>query len=436
MLSKVTQKFAASASRRFSTIAQVKAREIIDSRGNPTVEADVILTNGSCYRAAVPSGASTGVYEALELRDKDANRFLGKGCLSAVKNVNDIISPALKGMDVTRQEKIDRFMIEELDGTQNEWGWCKEKLGANAILAVSLATARAGAASRGIPLYQHLAELAGKPTDKFVMPVPSLNIINGGAHAGNSLEMQEFMILPTGASTFKESLQTGIEVYHALAKLLKSKFGLSAGNVGDEGGFGAPQIRDEIHTLEIIMEALHISGHEGKVDIGLDVAASEFYDAEKKTYNFSQKTGKNDRIYSQDETLKLYADLCDKYPMVSIEDPFDQDDFESYIKMTAQLGDKVQIVGDDLLVTNPKRVQTGIDQKLCNALLLKVNQIGSVTESIEASNMSQAAGWGVMVSHRSGETEDNFIGDLVCGLGTGEIKSGAPCRSDRTSKYN
>lgn len=287
MLSKITQKFAASSSRRFSTIAQVKAREVIDSRGNPTVEADVILTNGSCYRAAVPSGASTGVYEALELRDKDANRFLGKGCLAAVKNVNEIISPALKGMDVTRQEKIDRFMIEELDGTQNEWGWCKQKLGANAILAVSLATARAGAASKGIPLYQYIAELAGKPTDKFVMPVPSLNIINGGAHAGNSLEMQEFMILPTGASSFKESLQTGIEVYHALAKLLKSKFGLSAGNVGDEGGFGAPQIRDEIHTLEIIMEALHNSGHEGKVDIGLDVAASEFYDAEKKTYNFS-----------------------------------------------------------------------------------------------------------------------------------------------------
>lgn len=327
-------------------------------------------------------------------------------------------------------------MIEELDGTQNEWGWCKQKLGANAILAVSLATARAGAASKGIPLYQYIAELAGKPTDKFVMPVPSLNIINGGAHAGNSLEMQEFMILPTGATSFKESLRTGVEVYHALAKLLKKKFGLSAGNVGDEGGFGAPQIRDEIHTLEIIMEALHDAGHEGKVDIGLDVAASEFYNAENKTYNFSQKTGKNDRIYSQDETLKLYADLVEKYPMVSIEDPFDQDDFESYIKMTAQLGDKVQIVGDDLLVTNPKRVQTGIDEKLCNALLLKVNQIGSVTESIEASNMSQAAGWGVMVSHRSGETEDNFIGDLVCGLGTGEIKSGAPCRSDRLAKYN
>jgi enolase len=422
--------------RQFSTIASVKAREILDSRGNPTVEADVILTNGAMYRAAVPSGASTGVYEALELRDKDANRYLGKGCLAAVKNVNDVIGPALKGMDITKQEVIDRKMVEELDGTTNEWGWCKSKLGANAILAVSLAVARGGAEQSGVPLYHYIAQLAGKPTNKFVMPVPSLNIINGGAHAGNSLEMQEFMILPTGANSFKESIRTGVEVYHALAALLKKKFGQSAANVGDEGGFGAPQIRDENHTLEIIMEALHDSGHEGKVDIGLDVAASEFYDPVAKTYNFSQKTGKGDRILSQDETIKLYKDLCDNYPLVTIEDPFDQDDFESYIKMTALMGDKVQVVGDDLLVTNPKRVKTGIDQKLCNALLLKVNQIGSVTESIEASNMSQAAGWGVMVSHRSGETEDNFIGDLVCGLGTGEIKSGAPCRSDRLAKYN
>ena len=301
---------------------------------------------------------------------------------------------------------------------------------------MSLATARAGAASRGLPLYQHLAELAGKPTNKFVMPVPSLNIINGGAHAGNSLEMQEFMILPTGANTFKESLRLGIEVYHSLATLLKKKFGKSAANVGDEGGFGAPQIKDENHCLEIIMEAIENSGHAGKIDIGLDVAASEFYDAKANTYNLSQKTGKNDRIISPDELLAIYDRLSANYPIVTIEDPYDQDDFASYVKMTEQLGDRIQIVGDDLLVTNPKRVQTGIDERMCNALLLKVNQIGSVTESIEASNMSQRAGWGVMVSHRSGETEDNFIGDLVCGLGTGEIKSGAPCRSDRLAKYN
>ena len=422
--------------RNFATIQSIKAREIIDSRGNPTVEADVITSDGQVFRAAVPSGASTGVYEALELRDKDAGRFLGKGCLQAVQNVNQVLSPALTGMDVTKQEQIDRKMVEEVDGTQNEWGWCKQKIGANAILAVSLATARAGAASRGMPLYQHLAELAGKPTNKFIMPVPSLNIINGGAHVGNSLEMQEFMILPTGANSFKESLQLGIEVYHSLATLLKKKFGKSAANVGDEGGFGAPQIEDENHCLEIIMEAIQNSGHAGRIDIGLDVAASEFYDAKANTYNLSQKTGKNDRIMSPDELLGIYDNLSQNYPIVSIEDPFDQDDFPSYVKMTEQIGNRVQVVGDDLLVTNPKRVQTGIDEKLCNALLLKVNQIGSVTESIEASNMSQQAGWGVMVSHRSGETEDNFIGDLVCGLGTGEIKSGAPCRSDRLAKYN
>jgi len=438
MLSTFTKKALSSSvqARNFATISSVKAREIIDSRGNPTVEADVLTSDGQVFRAAVPSGASTGVYEALELRDKDANRFLGKGCLEAVKNVNEVLSPALKGMDVTQQESIDRKMVEEVDGTQNEWGWCKQKIGANAILAVSLATARAGAASRGMPLYHHLAELAGKPANKFVMPVPSLNIINGGAHAGNSLEMQEFMILPTGASSFKESLRLGIEVYHSLATLLKKKFGKSAANVGDEGGFGAPQIQDENHCLEIIMEAIENSGHTGKIDIGLDVAASEFYDAQANTYNLSQKTGKNDRIMSPDELLSIYDKMSRNYPIVSIEDPFDQDDFSSYIKMTQQMGDRVQVVGDDLLVTNPKRVQTGIDEKLCNALLLKVNQIGSVTESIEASNMSQGAGWGVMVSHRSGETEDNFIGDLVCGLGTGEIKSGAPCRSDRLAKYN
>jgi len=301
---------------------------------------------------------------------------------------------------------------------------------------VSLANARAGAAEQKIPLYKWLAVLADKPTDKFVMPVPSLNIINGGAHAGNGLEMQEFMILPTGATSFAHAMQVGAETYHSLKGLLKKKFGQSAANVGDEGGFGAPQIRDEMHTLEIISEALEISGHADIVDIGLDVAASEFYDPKAKTYNFSQKLGTTDRLMTQDQTINLYKDMCAKYPIVSIEDPFDQDDFESYIKMTEMMGKDVQVVGDDLLVTNPTRVQIGIDQKLCNALLLKVNQIGSVTESIEASNMSQAAGWGVMVSHRSGETEDNFIGDLVCGLGTGEIKSGAPCRSDRLAKYN
>jgi enolase len=439
MLSKTYQRLATTtvqANRTFATIAQLKAREIIDSRGNPTVEADVITSDGKVFRAAVPSGASTGIYEALELRDKDEKRYLGKGCLKAVENVHNLLHPALKGIDVTQQVKIDKKMVEEIDGTQNEWGWCKQKVGANAILAVSLAVARAGADAKKVPLYHYLADLAGKRTDKYVTPVPSLNIINGGAHAGNSLEIQEFMIMPTGATSFKEAMRLGSETYHHLMKLLKSKYGKSAANVGDEGGFGAPQIKDENETLELIMEAIQKSGHAGKIDIALDVAASEFYDSKTGKYNLSQKIGKTDRVMTPDELTDLYAKLAEKYPIKSIEDPFDQDDFAAYTKMTARLGGKVQIVGDDLLVTNPKRVKTGIEKKLVNALLLKVNQIGSVTESIEASNMSQQAGWGVMVSHRSGETEDNFIGDLVVGLGTGEIKSGAPCRSDRLAKYN
>jgi enolase len=341
MLSKQATKICAVANRNFATITSIKAREVMDSRGNPTVEADVITSEGKVFRAAVPSGASTGVYEALEMRDKDMNRFLGKGCLKAVANVNDVLCPALKGMDVTQQEKIDRKMVEEVDGTTNEWGWCKSKIGANAILAVSLATARAGADANKLPLYHHLAELAGKRTDKFVMPVPSLNIINGGAHAGNSLEFQEFMILPTGADSFKESLRIGVEVYHSLASLLKKKFGKSAANVGDEGGFGAPQLRDENHTLEIIMEAIQNSGHAGRIDIGLDVAASEFYDMKTNMYNLSQKTGADDRIITPDALLDIYDNLSKNYPIVSIEDPFDQDDFSSYIKMTERLDKRV-----------------------------------------------------------------------------------------------
>ena len=342
--------------RNFATIQSVKAREIIDSRGNPTVEADVMTSEGQVFRAAVPSGASTGVYEALELRDKDAGRFLGKGCLQAVQNVNQVLSPALTGMDVTKQEQIDRKMVEEVDGTQNEWGWCKQKVGANAILAVSLATARAGAASKGIPLYHHIAELAGKPTNKFIMPTPSLNIINGGSHAGNLLEMQEFMVMPTGANSFRESLQMGIEVYHSLKSLLSKKFGKSATLVGDEGGFGAPQIQDENHCLDIIMEAIQNSGHSGKIDISLDPASSEFYDADAKTYNLSQKSEKNDRVLSPEQLIDVYANMAANYPIVSIEDPFDQDDFATWTGITKRIGDNVQIVGDDLLVTNPKRV--------------------------------------------------------------------------------
>lgn len=420
--------------RNFATIANIHAREILDSRGNPTVEVDLTSSTGELFRAAVPSGASTGIYEALELRDKDAGRYLGKGVTKAVNNVNTLLAPALKGHDVADQFGIDTKMIEEVDGTQSEWGSFKTKVGANAILAVSLAAARAGAKAQGIPLYQHVAELAGKPTDRFVLPVPSLNIINGGEHAGNLLAMQEFMILPTGATSFTEGIRLGTEVYHSLANLIKKRYGKSAANVGDEGGFGVPQIQDEWETLDLITDAIREAGHEGKIEIGLDVASSEFYVDGK--YDLSFKTGKKDRILGQDEFIDHYNSMISKYPIVSIEDPFDQDDFAAYKAMQSKVGHKVQIVGDDLLVTNPKRVQAGIDEKLCNALLLKVNQIGSLKESIEANNMSREAGWGVMVSHRSGETEDTFIADLVVGLGTGQIKSGAPCRSDRLAKYN
>ncbi|CAI5961204.1 unnamed protein product [Closterium sp. NIES-64] len=417
-----------------ATISAVKARQIIDSRGNPTVEADVHLSDGSMYRAAVPSGASTGIYEALELRD-GGKEYMGKGVLKAVSNVNTIIGPALVGKDPTQQIAIDKYMVEELDGTQNEWGWCKGKLGANAILAVSLAVCKAGAGVLKIPLYQHIANVAGNK--KLVLPVPSFNVINGGSHAGNKLAMQEFMILPVGASSFSEAMQMGCEVYHHLKSVIKKQYGQDATNVGDEGGF-APAIQDNREGLELLKTAIEKAGYTGKVKIGMDVAASEFWKADDKTYDLDFKTENNDgsKKLSGPALTALYEEFCRDYPMVSIEDPFDQDDFEAYPVLTANIGKDVQIVGDDLLVTNPKRVQKCIDIKACNALLLKVNQIGTVAESIEAVRMSKKAGWGVMASHRSGETEDTFIADLAVGLATGQIKTGAPCRSERLAKYN
>mmetsp|Transcript_59540 Transcript_59540/g.138669 ORF Transcript_59540/g.138669 Transcript_59540/m.138669 type:complete len:704 (+) Transcript_59540:43-2154(+) len=419
-----------------SKICEIRAREIFDSRGNPTVEVD-LCTEVALFRAAVPSGASTGVYEALELRDNDKSRLMGKGVLNAVANVNNVIAPKLLGMEVTKQTEIDKLMVETLDGTQNEWGWCKSKLGANAILAVSMALCRAGAAASKMPLYKYIAKLAGKPVDSFVMPVPSFNVINGGSHAGNRLACQEFMILPVGASTFREAMIVGAEVYHTLKACIKKKYGQDACNVGDEGGF-APSVQDNNEALDVLMEAIQKSGHEAKVKIGTDVAASEFYNKDTKKYDldFKNPSSPESMKKTADEMIAYYKDWLSKYPFVSIEDPFDQDDWEAYSKFQAEVGSSVQIVGDDLLVTNPKRVQKALDVKACNALLLKVNQIGSITEAIEASSMSQYAGWGVMVSHRSGETEDSFIADLVVGLRTGEIKTGAPCRSERLAKYN
>jgi enolase len=417
-------------------ISGIVAREIFDSRGNPTVEVDLTTKTG-LFRAACPSGASTGVYEALELRDGDKARCLGKGVLKAVQHVNEIIAPKLVGLDVRDQSAIDKLMVEELDGSKNEWGWSKSKLGANAILAVSMAVCRAGAAANGVPLYAYIAKISGKPTDKFVMPVPSFNVINGGSHAGNRLACQEFMILPTGCKTFKEAMIVGSEVYHNLKNVIKKKYGQDACNVGDEGGF-APGVQDNNEALDVLVEAIEKAGHADKVKIGTDVAASEFYNAETKMYDldFKNPDSAADMKKPAADLIEYYKAWLDKYPFVSIEDPFDQDDWDAYKAMMDAVGDKVQIVGDDLLVTNPTRVKKALEVGACNALLLKVNQIGSITEAIEAANMSMDAGWGVMVSHRSGETEDSFIADLVVGLRTGQIKTGAPCRSERLAKYN
>jgi enolase len=406
-----------------ATIKSIKSREVLDSRGNPTIEVDLITENGK-FRAMVPSGASTGIYEAVELRDGDKKRYMGKGVLTAVDNVNKIISKAVIGKDPTKQKEIDDLMIK-LDGTEN-----KGKLGANAILAVSMAVCQAGAAAKGMPLYKYVAEISG--VKEFVMPVPSFNVINGGKKAGNKITKQEFMILPVGAPNFKEALRYGAEVYHNLKKIIKEKYGQDAVNVGDEGGF-APNIQDNKEGLELLKKAIDNAGYTGKVRIGMDVAASEFFKDGKYDLNFK---GDKPELKTGDEMIELYKNFVNQYNLISIEDPFDQDDWESYTKLTAAVGKQVQIVGDDLLVTNPKRIKDGIAKKACNALLLKVNQIGTVSEAIQACKDSQNAGWGVMVSHRSGETEDNFIADLVVGLHTGQIKTGAPCRSERLSKYN
>ena len=419
-----------------SKITAVHARQIFDSRGNPTVECDMTTTDG-LFRAAVPSGASTGIYEALELRDGDKGAYMGKGVTKAVENIIKVIAPALIGMDPAAQQAIDDKMVQELDGSKNEWGWSKSKLGANAILAVSMAACKAGAAAKRLPLYKHIAVLAGNPTDKMYLPVPAFNIINGGSHAGNKLAMQEFMILPIGAKDFTEAMKMGSEVYHNLKSVIKKKYGQDACNVGDEGGF-APNILENKEGLDLVVEAIEKAGYTGKVKIGMDVAASEFWLESDKVYDLDFKTENNDKSQRKtgEELMEVYKEFVTNYPMISIEDPFDQDDFPTYTKMTAELGVPCQIVGDDLLVTNPTRVQKAIDEKACNALLLKVNQIGSISESIAAVNMAKGAGWGVMTSHRSGETEDSFIADLAVGLGTGQIKTGAPCRSERLAKYN
>jgi len=399
-------------------IDTIVAREIMDSRGNPTVEVEIVLANGAWGRAAVPSGASTGVHEAIELRDGDEDRYNGKGVLQAVCNINDVVAKNLRGRDATDQAGIDAYLLE-LDGTPN-----KERLGANAILGVSLATAKAAANALGLPLYRYIGGVHAH-----VLPVPMMNILNGGKHAMDGPDLQEFMIMPVGARTFAEALRWGSEVYHALKGVLKAK-GKSTG-VGDEGGF-APSLRANEEAIEVILEAVEKAGYEPGADIriALDPAASEFFEDGKYVLK------KEGRELSGEEMVAFYADWVEKYPIISIEDGLDEDDWDSFALMTEQLGDKIQIVGDDLLVTNTERVQKGIDLGACNSLLCKVNQIGSLSEAIAAVQLAQRSGWTVVVSHRSGETEDATIADLAVALNTGQIKTGAPCRSERVAKYN
>merc|ERR1719419_84366 len=361
------------------------------------------------------------------MRDKDPKAYHGKGVSKAIGNVNDVIAPALVGkdFDIADQRAIDQLMLD-LDGTDN-----KSKLGANAILGVSLAVCKAGAASKGVPLYRHIADLAGN--SEVILPVPAFNVINGGTHAGNKLAMQEFMILPTGASSFTEAMRMGTETYHHLKAVIKKKYGQDACNVGDEGGF-APNFQNNEDAIKLCVGAIEKAGYTGKIQLGMDVAASEFHKEGKYDLDFKNKESDPEKWISPDALCDMYKGFISDFPVVSIEDAFDQDDWAAWSKLTGETD--IQIVGDDLTVTNPKRIQTAVDKKACNCLLLKVNQIGSVTESIAAHNLAKANGWGTMVSHRSGETEDCFIADLVVGLCTGQIKTGAPCRSERMAKYN
>ena len=404
-------------------IEGISALEILDSRGNPTVEVEVSLADGSWGRAAVPSGASTGVHEALELRDGDKKRYLGKGVSQAVANVNGVIADALFGWDAAEQKAIDTALLE-LDGTPN-----KSKLGANAILGVSLAAAKAAANSLGLPLYRYLGGVYAH-----VLPVPMMNILNGGAHtAWQSTDMQEFMVMPLGAPTFTEGVRWGAEIYHALKSVLKEKG--YATLVGDEGGY-APALKANNEAIEVILAAIEKAGFKAgrgaDVAIALDPAASELYEEESKTYNL-RKEGKK---LTGEQMVEFWAKWVKDYPIVSIEDGHAQDDWASWQLMTRELGDKIQIVGDDLLVTNPERVRKGIKDNAANALLVKVNQIGSLTETIEAVELCHRAGWRTVTSHRSGETEDATIADIAVALNTGQIKTGAPARSDRVAKYN
>ncbi len=406
----------------FATIIDVTAREILDSRGNPTVEVDVLLDDGSFGRAAVPSGASTGAHEAVELRDTKAKRYMGKGVLTAVKNVNEKIAPEVLGLDATAQEDVDKLLID-LDGTAN-----KGKLGANAILGISLAVAKAAADSAGLPLYRYLGGCNAN-----ILPVPMMNILNGGRHADNNVDFQEFMIMPIGAADFPTALRMGAETFHTLKKILADK-GYST-SVGDEGGF-APSLKTNEEALEVVTAAIKKAGYKpGKdISIALDPAASEMFDAKTKSYKFFKSAPK--KKLSSDAMIKHWADWVKRYPIISIEDGLAEDDWTGWAKLTKQLGDKCQLVGDDLFVTNTERLAKGIEQGSANSILIKLNQIGTLTETFEAINMAKRAGWTAVISHRSGETEDSTIADLAVASGVGQIKTGSLCRTDRICKYN
>ncbi len=403
-----------------SYIVKIVARQILDSRGNPTVEVDVVTENGIVGRAAVPSGASTGIHEAVELRDNDKDVYMGKGVLKAVANVNGPINEALNGMDVTEQKIIDTILCE-LDGTEN-----KSNLGANAILGTSLAVARAAAQESGLSLYQYIGGVGA-----VTLPVPMMNILNGGSHADNKIDIQEFMVMPFGASSFSEGLRWGTEIFHHLKSVLKSK-GMST-NVGDEGGF-APNLGSNEEAIQVVQEAIVKAGYKPGEDvwIALDAAASEFYNADKKKYVF-ESTGQE---LTSSEMVAFWNSWCEKYPIISIEDGLAEDDWAGWKELTDAVGDRVQLVGDDLFVTNTKRLARGIDEKIANSILVKVNQIGTLTETIQAVQMATANSYTSVMSHRSGETEDNTIADLAVALNTGQIKTGSASRSDRMSKYN
>jgi enolase len=402
-----------------SKITNISALEVLDSRGNPTIEVSVTLERGGQGSAIVPSGASTGAHEALELRDGDAKRYLGKGVLTAVKNVNMEIAPVIRNMESEHQREIDQRMID-LDGTMN-----KERLGANAILGVSLAVAHATADEKCCPLFQYLGSLAGNHSPA-LLPTPMMNVINGGKHADSGLDIQEFMIMPVGAATFSEALRMGAETFHHLKKILTKKGMVTS--VGDEGGF-APHLTKNEEALDLIIEAIDAAGYTGKIKLALDAAASEFYE-EGKGYKV------NGRYYTSDELKNFYITLCKEYPIISIEDAFYEDDWDAFTALTGVLGDKVQLVGDDLLVTNPRRVQMAIVRKCVNALLVKPNQIGTLSETIETVGLARNAKWTSIMSHRSGESEDTTIADLAVALHTGQIKTGSLCRTDRIAKYN